>query len=38
MREEWLKKYSDDSVRTQMHYAKNDIITEEMKYIAEVEK
>ena len=38
MREEWLKKYSNDPVRTQMYYAKKNIITEEMKHIAEIEK
>lgn len=37
MREEWVKKRENDSVRTQMHYAKQGIITEEMEYVAKVE-
>ncbi len=38
MRKEWLKNRKNDEVRTQMYYAKQGIITEEMRYVAEVEK
>ena len=38
MRTEWLKKRTNDEVRTQMYYAKQGIITEEMAHVAEVEK
>ncbi len=38
MRKEWLAKRENDNVRTQMYYAKQGIITEEMAYVAEVEK
>lgn len=38
MRKEWLAKRENDKVRTQMYYAKQGIITEEMAYVAEVEK
>lgn len=38
MREQWLKKRENDTVRTQMYYARQGIITEEMAYVAEVEK
>lgn len=38
MRTEWLKKRTNDEVRTQMYYAKQGIITEEMAYVAKVEK
>ena len=38
MRTEWLEKRKSDEVRTQMYYAKQGIITEEMAYVAEVEK
>ena len=34
---DWLDKYKDDTVRTQMYYAKQGRITEEMMYVAEVE-
>ena len=37
MREEWVKKRENDQVRTQMYYAKQGIITEEMYYVAQVE-
>ncbi|KIM10998.1 MAG: phosphomethylpyrimidine synthase [Sulfuricurvum sp. PC08-66] len=37
MRKEWLKKRQNDPVRTQMFYAKQGIITEEMHYVAKVE-
>jgi len=38
MRKDWLVKRERDSVRTQMYYAKQGIITEEMNYVAELEK
>ena len=38
MRAEWLKKRENDPVRTQMYYAKQGIVTEEMEYVAKVEK
>ncbi len=38
MRNEWVQKRENDSVRTQMYYAKQGIITEEMHYVAQVEK
>jgi len=38
MRTQWLKKRENDKVRTQMFYAKKGIITEEMAFVAEVEK
>jgi len=37
MRTEWVKKRENDKVRTQMYYARQGIITEEMKYVAEIE-
>jgi len=37
MRKEWVKKRENDKVRTQMYYAKQGIITEEMHYVAKVE-
>lgn len=37
MREEWVKKRENDEVRTQMHYARQGIITQEMKFVAKVE-
>jgi len=37
MRKEWLEKRKNDSVRTQMYYARKGIITEEMEYIAKKE-
>ncbi|EQD33091.1 Thiamine biosynthesis protein ThiC, partial [mine drainage metagenome] len=36
MRQEWIKKRS--GVVTQMHFARKGVITEEMAYVAEVEK
>ena len=38
MRTQWLKKRQNDPVRTQMYYAKQGIITEEMEYIAKIEE
>jgi phosphomethylpyrimidine synthase len=37
MRTEWVKKRENDAVRTQMYYAKQGIITEEMEYVAKLE-
>lgn len=37
MREEWVKKRKNDKCKTQMYYAKQGIITEEMEYVAKVE-
>ncbi len=34
MRSEWVSKRASDPVRTQMHYARNGKITEEMEYVA----
>jgi len=34
MRAEWVKKREKDPIRTQMHYARRGIITEEMEYVA----
>ena len=38
MRTEWIKKREKDETKTQMYYAKRGIITEEMEYVAKVEK
>lgn len=38
MRREWVAKRANDQVRTQMYYAKQGIITEEMAYVAKIEK
>lgn len=35
---EYLNKRSNDEIRTQMHYAKKGIITEEMEYVAKIER
>ncbi|MEF3191898.1 MAG: phosphomethylpyrimidine synthase ThiC, partial [Campylobacterales bacterium] len=37
MRKEWVAKRAGDRVRTQMYYAKQGIITEEMGYVAKIE-
>jgi phosphomethylpyrimidine synthase len=37
MRSEWVQKRAGDKVRTQMHYAKKGIITEEMLHVAQDE-
>ncbi|WP_169754896.1 phosphomethylpyrimidine synthase ThiC [Campylobacter curvus] len=37
MREEWLDARKNDATPTQMYYAKNGIITPEMRYVADVE-
>ncbi|HHN72909.1 MAG TPA: phosphomethylpyrimidine synthase ThiC [Thermopetrobacter sp.] len=34
MRTEWVKKRRNDRIRTQMHYARRGIITEEMEFVA----
>ena len=38
MRTEWVKQRQSDKIRTQMHYARRGIITEEMIYVARREK
>ena len=38
MRREWVAKRQNDRVRTQMHYARQGIVTEEMEYIAARER
>src|SRR6516225_10043019 len=38
MRTEWVAKRKDDKIRTQMHYARRGIVTEEMHYVAKREK
>ncbi|HEX4274562.1 MAG TPA: phosphomethylpyrimidine synthase ThiC [Bryobacteraceae bacterium] len=38
MRTPWVEKRSSDVIRTQMHYARKGLITEEMEYVARVEK
>src|SRR5215467_12807011 len=37
MRKEWAAKRENDRIRTQMHYARQGIITEEMQYVAKRE-
>lgn len=38
LRDEWVNKRSGDENRSQMHYARKGVITEEMKYVAAREK
>ena len=38
MRTEWVAKRQDDKIRTQMHYARRGIITEEMHFVAQREQ
>ena len=38
MRSEWTAKRQNDAIRTQMHYARKGIITEEMQYVARRER
>ncbi|MBI4971982.1 MAG: phosphomethylpyrimidine synthase ThiC [Candidatus Omnitrophica bacterium] len=38
MRTEWVAKRKNDPIRTQMHYARKGIITEEMQFVAKREK
>ena len=37
MRKSWIEKRKNDLNKSQMHYAKQGIVTEEMKYIAKIE-
>jgi phosphomethylpyrimidine synthase len=37
MRKEWVAKRQNDPIRTQMHYARQGVITEEMDYVAKRE-
>jgi phosphomethylpyrimidine synthase len=37
MRTEWVEKRKDDKIRTQMHYARRGVVTEEMQYVAKRE-
>src|SRR5579871_955201 len=34
MRSQWISPRLNDSIRTQMHYARKDVITQEMEYVA----
>src|SRR5258708_7939824 len=38
MRSEWVTKRQGDRTKTQMHYARSGVITEEMTYVAERER
>jgi phosphomethylpyrimidine synthase len=38
MRTEWVEKREPDQIRTQMHYARKGMVTEEMEYVARREK
>ncbi len=38
MRSEWVAKRQNDPIRTQIHYARCGMVTEEMEYVARVEK
>ena len=38
LRQEYLAQRSNDTIRTQMHYARQGRITEEMEYVAKREK
>jgi phosphomethylpyrimidine synthase len=38
MRADWVAKRTNDKVRTQMHYARKGVLTEEMEYVARREK
>jgi phosphomethylpyrimidine synthase len=38
MRTNWVAQRSNDSIRTQLHYARRGVVTEEMRYVAEREK
>jgi phosphomethylpyrimidine synthase len=38
MRTEWVAKRQNDQIRTQMHYARKGIVTEEMHYVAKRER
>ena len=38
MRSEWVAKRQNDPIRTQIHYARKGVVTEEMEYVARLEK
>ena len=38
MRSEWVAKRQDDPIRTQIHYARRGMVTEEMEYVARRER
>src|SRR5512132_2312857 len=38
MRTQWVAKRKDDPIRTQMHYARKGIVTEEMQFVSQREK
>jgi hypothetical protein len=38
MRQQWTAKRYADPIRTQMHYARKGMVTEEMAYVANLEK
>jgi phosphomethylpyrimidine synthase len=38
MRNEWITRRTNDPIRTQMHYARNGVVTEEMDYVAKREQ
>src|SRR6202166_1229255 len=38
MRTQWVEKRKNDQIRTQMHYARKGIVTEEMLYVAQRER
>jgi phosphomethylpyrimidine synthase len=38
MRTDWVEKRKHDAVRTQMHYARRGVVTEEMEYVARRER
>lgn len=37
MRSKWVESRQNDAIRTQLHYAKKGIITQEMEYVANIE-
>ena len=37
MRSQWVESRKKDTIKTQLHYAKKGIITEEMEYVANLE-
>ena len=38
MRNEWITPRLNDPIRTQMHYARKGVVTEEMQYVARRER
>ena len=38
MRTEWVARRSDDRIRTQIYYARQGVVTEEMEYVARRER